>query len=176
MGLWPAWGKGEWLRVVRLALLFGAATSPVWPSPLLLSTAPGRLTAVVLLLLFLGSLRCQMAVKKDANQLIDDLLAGQFATLSSVSGGGQIEESLQAILSQDYDFSEEQFRQALLGKRDQIEDFIGVPLTEEQLQAIDGGKGLSTDAKYGIGFGGAVGGIAGGFFAALVIGELVVLK
>ena len=124
----------------------------------------------------LGSFRCQMAVKKDANQLIDDLLAGQFATLLSPSGGGQIEESLRAILSEDYDFSEEQLRQALLGKRDQIEDFIGVPLTEEQLQAIDGGKGLSTDAKYGIGFGGAVGGIAGGFFAALVIGELVVLK
>jgi len=117
-----------------------------------------------------------MTQKKNASQLIDEVLKGQFAYLNGCSQE-DIATAINEKLANDYMFTEDDFKQALLNKRNEIETFIGVPLNEEQLAAITGGsKHLSSQAKWGIGIGGAFGGIVGGFFAVLVIGELIVMK
>ena len=96
-------------------------------------------------------------MKKTADQFIDAMLTGEFVD-PSLSYDDNLAKVAQVIES-DYSFTDEEMKEAFAKAGDRIESTIGVRLTDEQLAAVTGGKGLSTGAKAGIGVGTAVGGI-----------------
>lgn len=108
--------------------------------------------------------------KKNADQLVQDIINGK---LSGLDAGSHVEASWEGAseaIQANYEFTEQEFKDALLNSRSQIENAIGTTLTDEQLAAVAGGKGLSTTAKIGIGVSaGAVGaGTIGGAVAGAV--------
>jgi hypothetical protein len=75
-------------------------------------------------------------------------------------------EAIQA----NYEFTEQEFNDALSQARPQIESAIGTTLTDEQLAAVAGGKGLTTLEKVGIGVG--AGSVGAGAVAGGVVGAV----
>ncbi len=97
--------------------------------------------------------------KKNAEQLVQDIINGQLAGLEDASHSETSWQAASEAIQAHYEFSEEQLKAALISARTQIESAVGTPLTEEQLAAVAGGKGLSSTGKTALeAVGGAVGG------------------
>lgn len=111
-------------------------------------------------------------MKKSSDDLIQELLKGENPNFAS----SQSPESIAEYIENNYDITEEQFRQALKDNRGRLEEMIGVPITDEQLEQLAGGK--STAAKVGIGAGAAAGagaiGVAAGS-AALIAAYVAIV-
>ena len=95
-------------------------------------------------------------MKKSASQFLDDLLAGDLFGLPSEASQQEVLEAFTQHFNENYDFTQEEFEQVVRQSKDRLEAAVGVPLTDEQLVALSGGK--SEGAKIGIGVGSAVGG------------------
>jgi len=97
--------------------------------------------------------------KKNAEQLVQDIINGQLTGLEDTSHTDSSWQAASEAIQANYEFSEEEFKEALIASRPQIESAVGTPLTEEQLAAVAGGKGLSTTGKIAVGtVSGAIGG------------------
>ena len=106
---------------------------------------------------------------KSASDFVSDLLDGQLHDLQSLPLT-ELEAALQTRLEKDYQFSAEEFSSALLASRQQLEASIGIPLTDEQMSALAGGKSKAASV------GAEVGGTAGSVAAVLgVVGMAVTL-
>lgn len=107
--------------------------------------------------------------KKTAEQLVQDIISGQLNGLEDASHSESSWQAASEAIQANYEFTEEQLKDALVQARAQIETAVGTPLTEEQLAAVAGGKGLSTGQIAGIAVGGATGvGVAAGAVAGAV--------
>jgi hypothetical protein len=113
--------------------------------------------------------------KRDAGQFVDDLIAGKLAGLGVDTQTSATWEMASNAISNNYEFTEQELYETMLSARDRLEAAAGIPLTDEQLAALSGGKEkLSTGAIVGISAGSVVGGsviagsIAGGVLAAVV--------
>jgi hypothetical protein len=113
--------------------------------------------------------------KADAGQFVDDLIAGKLAGLEADASTSATWEMASTAISDNYEFTQQELYESMLSARDRLEAAAGIPLTDEQLAALSGGKkNLSTGAIVGISAGGVVGGsviagsIAGGVLAAIV--------
>jgi hypothetical protein len=81
-----------------------------------------------------------MRPKKSADQLIQDLLAGNF-DLSHASPEEEQLDQLSQQLEQSYDLSAETIQASLVKYKSQIQDATGFEWTDDQLVALSGGKG-----------------------------------
>lgn len=97
--------------------------------------------------------------KKNAEQLVQDIIHGNLSGLEDTSHSESSWKAAADAIQANYEFTEEQLKSALISARPQIETAVGTPLTEEQLAAVAGGKGLSSTGKTALeAVGGAVGG------------------
>ena len=102
-------------------------------------------------------LKSAMTVKRNATDYINDILS---ANLPFDFKGVDLQSApkLLEIISEYYDFTEEEFRLELRRSKGRIEEAIGVPLTDEQLEALSGGKTkLTSSDDIAIGGGSAFG-------------------
>lgn len=113
--------------------------------------------------------------RRGASQFVDDLIAGKLAGLEADTSVSVTWEMASNAIGNNYEFTEQELYESMLAARDRLEDAAGIPLTDEQLAALSGGKKkLSTGAIVGISAGSLVGGsiiageIAGGVLAAIV--------
>jgi hypothetical protein len=110
-------------------------------------------------------------MKKNADQFVEDLLSGQMPEIPA----GSPEESWAEVIKRidaDYDFSKEDLEAALTRSKGRLESVVGVPLTEDQLAALAGGKTSAAQIgrDIGIAFGvTAVGGAVGGAVAGAAL-------
>ena len=109
--------------------------------------------------------------KKNADQLIQDLLNGQFVSLSQ----GSIDDTMKAVkekVEAEYEFDDEALQKALKERSNELKEVIGMSLTDEQLQSLTGGKSAGqTAAQVGIGAGAGIGGAVG---AIAILGLITV--
>ena len=102
------------------------------------------------------------STKKSADDFVSDFIAGNFKDLT-VGNSPQIFKEFQERVERDYAFTPDEMKLALHNSRPQLEAAVGVPLTDEQLSALAGGK---SDA--GLYAGGGVAGAVGGGIAIAV--------
>jgi hypothetical protein len=96
--------------------------------------------------------------KKNAEQLVQDIINGQLTGLEDTSHSESTWQAASEAIQANYEFTEDQFKSALIASRSQIESAVGTPLTDEQLAAVAGGKGWTqTDTIAAGSVGGAVG-------------------
>ena len=109
--------------------------------------------------------------KKNADQLVQDLLNGQFVSLSQ----GSIDDTMKAVkekVEAEYEFDDEALQKALKERSNELKEVIGMSLTDEQLQSLTGGKSAGqTAAQVGIGAGAGIGGAVG---AIAILGLITV--
>ena len=109
--------------------------------------------------------------KKNAEQLVQDLLDGQFVSLSN----GSIDDTMKAVkekVEAEYDFDDDALQKALKERSEELQEVIGMSLIDEQLQSLTGGKSAGqTAAQVGIGAGA---GTAGALGAVVVLGLITV--
>jgi len=109
--------------------------------------------------------------KKNADQLVQDLLSGQFVSLSQ----GSIDDTMKAVkekVEAEYEFDDEALQKALKERSNELKEVIGMSLTDEQLQSLTGGKSAGqTAAQVGIGAGAGIGGAVG---AIAILGLITV--
>lgn len=109
--------------------------------------------------------------KKSANDFVSDFISGDFRNLA-VGDSAEMFKQFQDRVEQDYAFTPEDLKLALTNSRDQLEAALGVPLTDEQLNALAGGK--SQGAKdAGLYAGGGIAGAVGGGIALAVFWTIV---
>jgi len=103
-------------------------------------------------------------MKKNSQQLVEDLLSNRSGLNENVTP-----EELTKFIENNYEVNEEELQLALKSNRGKIEELIGVPITDEQLTQLTGGK--SETAKIGIGIGGgaAAGSIGAGIGVAIFL-------
>lgn len=100
-------------------------------------------------------------VMKSAAQFVDDLLNGSVDGLSSTDPSQLTWEKAADSIGHHYAFSDEELSAALVQSRSRLEEQLGMPLTDEQLETLTGGKKkLSKGEKAGAIVGGVVGGAA----------------
>lgn len=98
---------------------------------------------------------------KTAPQFVDDLLNGTVEGLSYTDASQLTWENTAEAIAQHYAFSQEELSAALSQSKHRLEEQLGMPLTDEQLETITGGKKkLSKGEKAGAIVGGVVGGAA----------------
>jgi hypothetical protein len=120
-----------------------------------------------------------MTTKKSADQLFQDLLDGTLLPPSDANNQQSVAEFSQMI-DDAYDVNADDMKTALYKYQDQINDAIGVKLTDEQLAALAGGK--STGAKVGEGIGIAAGAGAAAYTVgwatagAVYVGLFIIIK
>ena len=92
-------------------------------------------------------------MKKNSQQLVDDLLSNRSGVNDSLSP-----EELATYIENNYEVNEEELQLALQDNRRRIEELVGVPITDEQLTQLAGGKSepaavrdLSPSQRKGIG-------------------------
>jgi hypothetical protein len=102
------------------------------------------------------------STKKSADDFVSDFIAGNFKDLT-VGNSPEIFKEFQERVERDYVFTPDEMKVALHNSRAQLEAAVGVPLTDEQLNALAGGK---SDA--GLYAGGGVAGAVGGGIAIAV--------
>ena len=92
-------------------------------------------------------------MKKNSQQLVDDLLSNRSDVNDSLSP-----EELATYIENNYEVNEEELQLALQDNRRRIEELVGVPITDEQLTQLAGGKSepaavrdLSESQRKGIG-------------------------
>jgi len=109
--------------------------------------------------------------KKNADQLVQDLLNGQFVSLSQ----GSIDDTMKAVkekVEAEYDIDDEALQKAFKERSEELKAVIGMNLTDEQLQSLTGGKSAGqTAAQVGIGAGAGIGGAVG---AIAILGLITV--
>lgn len=114
-----------------------------------------------------------MAEKRDAAAYVDDFLNGRLPINPDAISPSSAEEAI-AELSEIYDFTEEDFQRELLKSKDRFEGMLGIPLTDDQLLAVSGGKSEKTELDIAIGGGVFTGaaalGISTGFAVLIAIG------
>jgi len=110
-------------------------------------------------------------MKKNSHQLVEDLLSNRSGLNANVTP-----EELTKFIESNYDVNVEELQLALKSHRGKIEDLIGVPITDEQLTQLTGGK--SETAKIGIGIGGgaAAGSVGAAIGVAVFIGLYALAK
>jgi len=105
-------------------------------------------------------------MKKNSQQLVEDLLSNRSGLNENVTP-----EELTKFIENNYEVNEEELQLALKSNRGKIEELIGVPITDEQLTQLTGGK--SETAKIGIGVAG--GAAAGGIGAAIGVATILII-
>jgi hypothetical protein len=117
-----------------------------------------------------------MTSKKSADQLFQDLLGGTLVPPSDANNQQSVAEFAQ-VIDDSYDVNADDVKAALYKYQDQINDSIGVKLTDDQLAALAGGKNTAGIAA-GIGAGAAAGGVGAGLAAvgAVYVGLFIVIK
>jgi hypothetical protein len=119
-----------------------------------------------------------MSEKRNAADFIDDTLNGRLPIEVIGAEATSLADTARA-LGEYYEFSEDEIRRELPRFRDRIEVAIGMPLTEDQLLALTGGKSeKQSNRDLYIGMGVAMGGtaiIGGGFLTGIAI-ALAVIK
>lgn len=109
--------------------------------------------------------------KKNASDFVADFIAGSFTDLS-VGDSAEMFIAFQDRIESDYDFTADELRVALNSSREQLETALGVPLTDDQLNALAGGKSQSSKDA-GLYAGGGIAGAVGGGVAIAVIWTLI---
>lgn len=117
-----------------------------------------------------------MSSKKTVDQLFQDLLDGTLVPPSEANAQQSIAEFAQKI-DDAYEVNADEVKSALYRYRDQINQSIGVELSEEQLSALAGGKasaGVIAGASAGASAGAVVGGLAAA--GAVYVGLFIIIK
>lgn len=109
--------------------------------------------------------------KKDVHGLVEDLLNG---SVNGESFNNQSIEDMLKAISDNYDYTEEELFAELKRQQPRVEEMIGLPLTEEQMEALCGGKGKA-HVDVPLVAGAAAGGVAavGGATVAGIVGGYV---
>lgn len=111
-------------------------------------------------------------MKKNADQFIDDLFNGNLTASSGTPD--ETYAKLAELIESEYSFSEEEIQESLLRSRDRLESVIGVPLTDDQIAAVTGGKSDGQKIGLGAGLGGAVA-VGGAAAAGAAVGTYVLI-
>jgi len=99
--------------------------------------------------------------RKNADQLVQDLINGEFSALST----GSMEDTMTAVknkVENEYDVDDNSLKAALKARSADLESAIGMSLTDDQLEGLTGGKSAGKTAEQvGIGAGAGIGGALG---------------
>jgi hypothetical protein len=116
-----------------------------------------------------------MTTKKNVDQLFQDLLDGSLVPPSDANSQQSVAEFAQ-IINDGYDVNPEEIKTALYKYRGQINDSIGVELSDEQLAALAGGKSAGVTAGIAAGAAGGAVGAGLGAVGAVYIGLFLIIK